>query len=134
MVLSKISGYVKTFKDGDKDKNNKLMSFCVDDENLFEKYKTFWTNIEDLVNLELNALPVYDYRYIKTKIRAYGNKVYTNLSGLNVPEDDIECVSFAVISIDYLLAYESKYYLEVNLDNCTYKIVGSLGLINYDIK
>ena len=82
----------------------------------------------------MNALPVYDYRYIKTKIRTNGDKVYTTFSGLNVPEDDIECVSFAVISIDYLLVYESKYYLEVYLDNYAHKIVGSLGLLNYDIK
>ena len=36
-----MSGYVKTFKvkEGDKDKNNNLMSFCIDNENLLEKYK-----------------------------------------------------------------------------------------------
>ena len=30
-IMPKISGYVKAFKvkDGDKDKNNKLMSFCM---------------------------------------------------------------------------------------------------------
>ena len=39
-------------------------------------------------------------RYMKTKITAYGNKVYTNFCGLNVPEDNIECKSFAVICID----------------------------------
>ena len=33
--------------------------------------------IEDLKNIELNVLPVYDDRYIKTKIRRYGDKVYT---------------------------------------------------------
>ena len=38
-------------------------------------------------------------------------------------EDDIECKSFAVISIDSLLVYESKYYLQVYLDNCTYNTV-----------
>ena len=34
-----MSGYVKTFKvtDGDKDKNNKLMSLCIGDEKLFVK-------------------------------------------------------------------------------------------------
>ena len=49
MILPKISGYVKIFKvkDGDKDKNNKLMSFRVNDENLFKKYKTIWTKIEE---------------------------------------------------------------------------------------
>ena len=31
-------------KDGDKDKNNKLMSFHIDDEKLFEKYKAIYLN------------------------------------------------------------------------------------------
>ena len=119
-----MNGYIKTFKVkvGDKDKNNKLKSFRLDDEKLLEKYKAIWTNIEDLKNIELNALPVYDNRYIKTKIRTYNDKVYTNFRGLNVPEDGIECESFTVISIDSLLVYENKYYLRVYLDNCDNKI------------
>ena len=118
-------GYVKTFnvKDRDKDKNNKVMSFCINDEKLLEKYETIWTKIDDLKNIELNALPVCDDRYKKTKIRTYGEKVYTNFLGLNVSEDDIECKSFAVNSIDSLLVYENKYYLQVYLDNCAYKII-----------
>ena len=122
--MPKISGIIKTFKfrDGDRDKNNELMSFCIDDEGIFEKYKAIWTKIEDLKNVELNTLPVYDDRYIKTKIRTYSDKFCTNFRGLNVPEDDIECESFTVISIDSLLVYKSKYYLQVYLDNCAYKI------------
>ena len=116
-----MSRYVKTFKV--KDKSNKSMSFHRDDEKLLEKYKAIWTKIEDLKNIELNALPVYDDRYIKTKIRTYGDKVYTNFRGLNVPEDDIECESFTVISIDSLIVYDEKYYLQVFLDNCAYKIL-----------
>ena len=38
-------------------------------------------------------------------------------------EDDIECEFLTVISIDSLLAYENKYYLQEYLDNCAYKIV-----------
>ena len=39
LILPKMSVYVKTFnvKDGDKDKNNKLMSFRVDDDKLLGK-------------------------------------------------------------------------------------------------
>ena len=50
LIMPKISGYVKTFrvKDGDKDKNNRLKSFCVDEEKLSGKYKTILTKIEDL--------------------------------------------------------------------------------------
>ena len=53
----------------------------------------------------------------------YSDKVYNNFWGLNVPEDDQECELFTGISIDSLLVYENKYYLEVYLDNCAYKIV-----------
>ena len=69
LMMPKMSEYVKIFnvKDEDKDKNNKLMSFRVDDEKLLEKYKVIWTKIEHLKNVELNALPVYDDKYVKTK-------------------------------------------------------------------
>ena len=43
------------------------MSFRIDDEKLFKKYKTVWTKIENLKNIRLNALPVCDDRYIKLK-------------------------------------------------------------------
>ena len=43
-------GYVKTFqvKVGNKDKNNKFMSFLIEDEKLLEKYIAIWTKIEGL--------------------------------------------------------------------------------------
>ena len=79
-----------------------MISFRIDDEKLLEqiglRLKTY---------IELNNFLVYDDRYIKTKIKTYGGKVYTNFCDLNVPEDDIECESFTVISIN-LLIYE-KY-------------------------
>ena len=97
------------------------MSFPMYDQKLLEKYKTIWIKIKNLKNIGLNMFAVYDDRCIKTKIRTY-DKVYTNFHGLNVPEDDIECESLTVISIDSLLVFENKYYLQVYLDNCAYKI------------
>ena len=57
LILPKMSGYVKTFKvkDRDKDTNNNLTSFRIDDEKLLEIYKIIWTKIEDLKNIELNS-------------------------------------------------------------------------------
>ena len=121
LIMPKMSGYVKTFKV--KEGNNKLMSFRIDDEKLLEKYKAIRIKIEDLKNIKLSALPVHDDRYIKTKIRTFGDKVYTNFRGLNVPEDYKECEYFTVISIDFLLVYDTKYYLQVYLDNCAYTIL-----------
>ena len=63
LIMPKLSGYVNTFKvkEGDKDKNNKLL-LCIDDK-LWEKYKAFSTKVEDLQNI-LNALLVYNDVYI----------------------------------------------------------------------
>ena len=45
-------------------------------------------------NIQLNVLPAYDNRYIKTKRYTYGDKVYTNFRcGLNVIEDLVESVN-----------------------------------------
>ena len=74
MILPKRSGYVNAFKDKDEDenKNNKLMSLCVDDEKLLEKHKTIWTKIENLKYIILDALVVYDSRCKKVKIKPLG--------------------------------------------------------------
>ena len=46
LIMSKMSGYVKTFKI--EKRINKLMFFHWDDEKWIEKYKAIWTKIEDL--------------------------------------------------------------------------------------
>ena len=115
LILAKMSCYVKTFKekDRDKDKNekNKFMSFCIDNDKLLEKYKIIWTKI--LQNIELNTLLVYHDRYIKNKIRSYGGKVNTNFCVLNVPEDGVGCESFTIISIDSLFVCLKSIYTAV---------------------
>ena len=71
LIIPKMSRSVKIFKvkEREKDKSNKLMSFRTDNEKLLKNYKAIWTKIEDLKNIELNALTVYDDRYKQTKIR-----------------------------------------------------------------
>ena len=91
-------------------------------EKPLEKYKAVWTKIEDVKNIELNALPVYNDRSIKTKIRTYGNEVYTNYRVINMLEDGAECESFRFIYIDSLLVSYTK-------TNATYKNIWTIVLI-----
>ena len=58
LIIPKMSWYIKAFKI--EDESSKLMSFQIDDEKLSEKYKANWSKIEDLENIELIALPIYD--------------------------------------------------------------------------
>ena len=77
-----------------------FMSFHIDYGKLLEKRKAIWAKIKYFKNVELNSLPVYDDSYLKTKIRTYDRKVYTNFCDLNVPENDTEHESCTIISID----------------------------------
>ena len=99
------------------------MSSSIDDENLLEEYKAIWTKIEDLKNIQLNALPVYDDRYIKTKIKTYDDQIYISFRGFNMPGDDIESEYFTVIYMDSSHVYDEKYYLQVFQKNFVYKVV-----------
>ena len=111
LIIPTMRGDVKTFKvkEGDEDKNNKLMYFRIDDEKLLKKYKAIQIKIE-VWRIELNTLTVYDDRYIKTKIRTYGDKVYNNFRGLNVPGDDIE---YKIFKSSFLLIL--YLYTKINI-------------------
>ena len=52
LIMLKMSGHVKIFKlkEEDKDKNNKLMSFRVDDEKLLSTYKAICAKIQKILN------------------------------------------------------------------------------------
>ena len=114
LIMPKMSGCVKTF--GVKEGNDKLISFRIDDDKLLEKYKAIWTEIENFRNIGLNALPVYDDRYIETKMRNFSDKeqFYRNFRDLNVPEDSID--------VNLLLSFLLILYLYTTR-NVIYKYV-----------
>ena len=62
------------------------MSFKTSDKKLLKKYTTIWERVSSLMNIELDSKPFYgdSDKYIKIKIKAYGDKVNTNFQGKKV--------------------------------------------------
>ena len=56
------------------------MSFKVTDKKLLKKYSKIWEKVSSFMNIEFDSEPVYsdNDKYIKTKIKIYGDKVNTN--------------------------------------------------------
>ena len=79
-----MNGCIKTYKDKYENKDNKLIFFRIDYENLFKICKAICTKTEDLKTIKLTVISVFDDGYIKTKIITYGDKVDTNFRGLVV--------------------------------------------------
>ena len=69
--------YVKHFD------SNKTMSFRVSDNKLLKKYNKIWEKMSSLLSIEFDSQPVYGDggKYIKTKIKTYGDRVNTNFQG-----------------------------------------------------
>ena len=70
------------------DKNSKYMNLLVIDKEILEKYSEIRNKIKSLIKKEFNIKPVYNDKYIKTKIKIYNDKVYTNFQHSRIPKDN----------------------------------------------
>lgn len=59
--------------------------------------------IEKLKSIKLTALPFYDDKYFKTKIKTNRKKINPGFYDLGVPKDGIECKCAELIFIDFCL-------------------------------
>ena len=73
LFLPKMTGYLTIFKDG-----NRKMSFLTDNNEFLEKYTKIWEKISNLINIKFDSDPVYNNKYINTKLSSYNNDIKTN--------------------------------------------------------
>ena len=53
----------------------KYMSFLIKDDELLEKYNKIWTKVSNSIK---HSEPVYNEKYLKTKLKSYKGKINTN--------------------------------------------------------
>ena len=71
--LPRMNANAKYFND-----NSKHINLLVNDKEILTKYSEIWNKIKSLIKKEFNSEPVYNDKYIKTKIKIYNSRVYTN--------------------------------------------------------
>ena len=110
------------------------MSFKVNDNKLLKKYKKIWEKAGNLLNIEL-IVNAFMYKYIKTKIKTYGEKVNTNFQGQKVPKENASYKCISLIMLDSVIRVNKKYYPQTLLDECKYVIRKNKmeNLINHDL-
>ena len=62
------------------------MPFKIEEESVCLKYAEIWNKIKSILNLKFHSLPIYDDKYIKTKLKTI-NTINTLLSGEETPKD-----------------------------------------------
>ena len=118
VILSQISGYIKYFENGGKN-----MPFKIEEESVYLKYAEIWNKIKSILNVKFHSQPIYDDKYIKTKVKTFNDTFNTLLSGDEIPKERIHYVCISAICIDSVLRTGKKNYPQVYLEQCKYKII-----------
>ena len=112
-----MSGYIKYFENGGKNK-----SFKIQDEDVYLKYNEIWNKIKSILNVKFDSQPIYDNKYIKTKVKTFNNTINKLFSGDEIPKEKIHYVCILATCIDSVLRADKKNYPQVYLEQCNYKI------------
>ena len=87
-----------------------------------------------LNGVKLSRDVIYDDQYIKTKVKTF-KMVKTLFDGDKISEEKIEYECIPCISIDSVLKGDKKWYPQVYLEQCKYKMKKRKvkNLIDYEI-
>ena len=118
-----MTGYLHNFKDG-----ARKMSFFTNNNEFLGRYNAIWEKISDLVNKKFDSDPIYNNKYINTKIRSYNNDIITNFRNIDnknnkLPEKKKPYKYISLISLDSIIKFNKKYYPQALLQECVYKLL-----------
>ena len=128
-----MSGWIKYFENAGKN----IGFFFKKEENwVYLKYNEIWCEIKELLNgVKLTSDVIYDGQYIKSKVKTFSEVVKILFYGGEIPKEKIEYTCIACISIDVVLRKDKKYYPQVYLEMCKYKVnkIKIKSFIDYEI-
>ena len=98
-----MSGYIKYFEIGGKN-----MSFLIKDNKVWDKYDKIWDVIKDKLGIKFQSEPVYEYRYLKAKVREFDGAIKKNFCGNDIPKEKMHYTCIACITINSVMNINKK--------------------------
>ena len=103
IILPQMSVHIKSFENGGKN-----MSFFIRDYEVWNKYDKIWELIKDKLSIDFYSEPVYEYKYLKAKVREFDGMIKTNFLGNNMPKENMHYTCIAYITIDSVLTIDKS--------------------------
>ena len=103
IILPQMSGYIKYFENGGKN-----MSFYIKDDEVWEKYDKIRDEIKNKLGIKFHSKPVYEYKYLKVKVREFDGVIKTNFLGNNMAKENMYYTCIVCITIDSVLKIDKK--------------------------
>ena len=103
IILPQMSGYIKYFENGGKN-----MSFLIENDEVWDKYDKIWDVIKNKLGINFHGEPVYEYKYLKVKVRQFDGVIKRNFLGNDVLKENMHYNCIACITIDSVLRIDKK--------------------------
>ena len=69
------------------------MSFLIKDDELSEKYNEIWERVRNSIRInKFDTEPVYNEKYLKTKISSYSGTINTDFHNNKIPKEGSKCI------------------------------------------
>ena len=89
---------------------------------MWNKYDEIWDVIKDKLDITLHSEPVFEYKYLKAKVKEFHSVIKTNFLGNDITKENMHYTCITCITIDSVLAIDKKNLPQVYLDECKYKV------------
>ena len=126
-----MSGYIRYLEN-----ESKNMSFLIKDDEVWEKYDKIWDAIKNKLGIKFHSEPVYEYKYLKAKVREFDGVIKTNFLGNDMPKENMHYTCIACITIDSVMRIDKKNHPQVYLEECKYRVkkIQMSRFINTELK
>ena len=84
------------------------MSFLIKYNEQWEKYDNIWDLIKNKIGIKFHSQPVYEYKYLKAKVKEFDGMIKTNFLGNDMPKENMHYTCIACITIDSVLRIDKK--------------------------
>ena len=98
------------------------MLFKIEDDSVYVKYNQLWYKIKELLGIKFYTEPMYEDKYIKTKVKTFSSVINTLFTENEIPKERVEYACIACISVDSVLRVNKKNNPQVYLEECKYKM------------
>ena len=85
----------------------KTCLFFIKDDEVLDKYDKIWDVIKDKLGINVHSKPVYEYKYLKVKVREFDSLI-KNFLGNNIPKENMHYTGIACITIDSVMKIDFK--------------------------
>ena len=75
-----------------------------------------------IVSIKFHSKPIYEKKYLKTKVREFDGVIKTNFLGNDVTKENMYYTCIACMTIDSVMRIDKKDHPQVYLEECKYRV------------